>query len=833
MAAKTATQIKAERAAKRAKRLDAEQKKKTASSQALLTKNREEVRQRNLAAAQKAGAVQAEGTVFDPQQALRERERGAIVSPFVGRGQEAGTPTPSVETQIQEAPIAGTAPAPEVAPRTREEKAAALREEARQERLGLAGELGLPTEGIFLTDEELAQELQLEQKREKSELEQRIDELNRLDEAAALRERERGEAAAAGTTATFAAGREAIMGTSGPQVAREFAAQVETRAQENQVRLNQATQQRAGLLRRLEKAQKAQNESLVESIGESIAASENAIDRIQLDIQEAANEASRISTSLRNQAFDTFDSLPAGSLVDLSIEQIAGSFNIDVGTAGVMKSIDAQKREVELTDPDYLLKQQNLESSSLNARWSNLNTEQKVFSAFEDLLRTDPKNAAKFAQDFGLQSSSVVQQATLRQVTANASAVKGFIEEGVWNPASSVIPTTRTQDGIRIGVAEGDQLVRGQCGAFVNDVLNGGPGLFGDSFEEKKKLANSNIPIAGGAFIENLPGKTGHVGIVESVLPDGSFTIVDCNLNLDQRVQRDTVKVGSPRWKRIAEQGGFYNPSTPLQNVEDLEREAILSQIKSKSITNTQISEAREKAKREGWLPDFTKTLNDPKSKAITEKDAGRFNVPAGITQFQLDDIVSQRQAQGLGNREFQGFASEDVDKLQGFIELGRRLEDSRRNWEEFRELGGAPEVGVAEVGRTFQRFGATVPVVGPAFETKEFRLLNKLRADLGENLVAFIKEISGVAVSDPEFKRLSQIKPNIESQVTSQFEDQLTRAEESYARSVQIKLNSFGFNSIEQMKATISGGINIVDQNLYEQSGDMQFNDFYNNLGQ
>ena len=67
----------------------------------------------------------------------------------------------------------------------------------------------------------------------------------------------------------------------------------------------------------------------------------------------------------------------------------------------------------------------------------------------------------------------------------------------------------------KVGKADGEN--GGQCGSYTNKQL-GVPGLFGDSFEQKKSVTNSTVPTPGSAFVMNTGTQYGHVGIVTKVL---------------------------------------------------------------------------------------------------------------------------------------------------------------------------------------------------------------------------------------------------------------------------------------------------------------------------
>lgn len=101
---------------------------------------------------------------------------------------------------------------------------------------------------------------------------------------------------------------------------------------------------------------------------------------------------------------------------------------------------------------------------------------------------------------------------------------------------------------------------RVECWAFVNDLI--GTKIFGNQLSDKTKNINSNVPVVGGAFIEDV-GQYGHVWFIESINEDGSINIIDSNYSKDTdgRIRRDTIQPGSQRWNQIK---WFYDPSTEI-----------------------------------------------------------------------------------------------------------------------------------------------------------------------------------------------------------------------------------------------------------------------------
>jgi hypothetical protein len=233
------------------------------------------------------------------------------------------------------------------------------------------------------------------------------------------------------------------------------------------------------------------------------------------------------------------------------------------------------------------------------------------------------------------------------------------------------------------------------------------------------------------------------------------------------------------------------------------QKQSLLARVRNAQLTKTEIPDIEQLSLQQGWNEEFKQAVEE--GKPVKDGTAEQFNLPLGTTRGQFNRIIKQADEQNFGNQRFQrdfNRASTDIEKaggeqLRGFVQLGERLQKIVEIKQELRDIGGGTGP-LAAIGRKVQR--GIVPGT-----TKELRLFNELQALSGENLVEFVKKISGVAVSEKEFARLKQIKPNV-SMDDRQFDDQMARMIEEYEASVLAKVKRFGFSDAERMIDVING---------------------------
>lgn len=255
---------------------------------------------------------------------------------------------------------------------SKEEKAQALLDEQRQKQREKEMELY----GYYITpesDEAQTEELIKKQEKQKTSLQQQIETLNKLDTAQLRESAAVGKAAIAGTEERFAQDREGVISEANPLIAKQFQSKVQTNIENQTRRLNLVMQQRADQLAQLEEAQKSGKQKLADALIKNLAAAENQIDQIQLDLANASAEATK-------QAFDFIDKVGIDAFAETDIGTLQGLFpTMDTTQIFGIQSIAKKKKELQMDDPDYLQKLANLEKTQRELQTAGLTTEQKNY----------------------------------------------------------------------------------------------------------------------------------------------------------------------------------------------------------------------------------------------------------------------------------------------------------------------------------------------------------------------------------------------------------------------------------------------------------------------
>ena len=167
-----------------------------------------------------------------------------------------------------------------------------------------------------------------------------------------------------------------------------------------------------------------------------------------------------------------------------------------------------------------------------------------------------------------------------------------------------------------------------QCGKFVNDYLEWiWLGRYYDNdLSTKLNSVNTEVATVGSIAVFDYNHKSSdginhwHVGIVTKVYDDGSFDVRDSNYSSDEKIQTRHIQAwdGALRWffdpsKPAVDRSGSANamPWTTVLSTQDRQKaEAILKQIKSGAITNTEMSDARDWLIENGYGDEFEEALD-------------------------------------------------------------------------------------------------------------------------------------------------------------------------------------------------------------------------------
>ena len=261
----------------------------------------------------------------------------------------------------------------------------------------------------------------------------------------------------------------------------------------------------------------------------------------------------------------------------------------------------------------------------------------------------------------------------------------------------------------------------------------------------------------------------------------------------------------------------------PESTAEDAQKDAILAQIRNGLLTKGDATDIREDYARDpAFLEQVTQAFTDPKNGKSSETQLAKFNAPADITKGQLDDIIAIRQENGFGNKLFQGVGEKEYKNVVDWLEMEKDLvsmralkegkdyistlspEEQERvfadhkddfnvdTFEEFLEVGGV---------NTGPITGSTLGIREnlPGGIEKEKRQI-ALDVISGKYKVATMKEISGVAISEQEAKRLGALVPNIKLQ-DRRFISSAIDAQDSLNTSLLSAANRFGFDTIDEMR--------------------------------
>lgn len=169
----------------------------------------------------------------------------------------------------------------------------------------------------------------------------------------------------------------------------------------------------------------------------------------------------------------------------------------------------------------------------------------------------------------------------------------------------------------------------GWCGAFVNRYLKSiwvtNENYYDDNLSTKLNSVNTKVPKEWSIAVFDFGHITaetgqnhGHVGIVTKVYSDWSFDVIESNYNSDKKIwtrQHINPQSSSVKW--------FFDPSQPpawsntsnaseniLSNQDQQKASAMLKQIRSWAMTNSDMSSARDWLIENGYWTEFEEALD-------------------------------------------------------------------------------------------------------------------------------------------------------------------------------------------------------------------------------
>lgn len=373
--------------------------------------------------------------------------------------------------------------------------------------------------------------------------------------------------------AKFSPGREGVVSTQAPNVARKYGVIIDQKVDQAKEAYRLASDN-AGLIKeRLQKALEQDKKQLATQLRGQLAQAELQAAQIETDL---LNAQQRMSAETRANIQSFQDIVQSGvTLNPQALQQFASTmgipeeltYNYYLGAQAIRddKTLSLEQKQVALAEASRQY-QDNISGFEFE--------EARKIRDYERLVR-DGYDPAELAVAMDIPNArNPLYQAELRLNQANATkAYKNangipITQEDFLNEANALAELNRLQgngaalvtpnslegismswDGGRLEfdlpVDANGQLKPFQCGEFVNrswGIAKGGSGGFGNSKESKfQRVVNNGIQIGsinagnyntmikpGMAFVTD-DGPYGHVGIVTQVLPNGQFLTMEAN----------------------------------------------------------------------------------------------------------------------------------------------------------------------------------------------------------------------------------------------------------------------------------------------------------------
>lgn len=604
-------------------------------------------------------ATNTQKGVTNLQQKQQERLKNQYTGSYIK------TPTAKVVTPVNANSVKTPLPAPvqtlpqppvDFSTTVRERADALIQQEAYDKPANFAEEIGFSKEDLPSSLDQQVKDLKQRQLDQLNLAKQQAELATRLETENVSQARRAGAGAIAASDVALTAGREEAQSAGNLQVASAFERETQRKVNNLADQANSARLAREQALKDLEQAQKEGRAEFAKSALNRLANAETEIKKIDTELLNAQREQSEEARAIQAAARANLESfsnvISAGIKLDnAGLKNLASSLNVPLELAldyydGAQlirddKTLDAQEKAVKLNDLKVDLQRKKAGLDDVKARQIDYlatlrqrGATQDEISAYKQLVGiTDYDDPLTKAELSIKQAEAKIKDAEARGEVINPldrlELAKGYAElseqsggNGVYEPTSSKYAVEASDNGLFIGVQNGEKLARGQCGEFVNDVLGIG---VGDTLASKTKFIDNTVvyPSPGMAFVSSRgydlgagKGNSGHIGIVESVNPDGTFNTVESNYNGDERVSRrqnvpvtEVVGFIRPSKAKLLEKGNVSGAIEATGLLTDLggtetERKNIVNLI-SQKIKN---GEAKDVAEAKRQLKIITKT---------------------------------------------------------------------------------------------------------------------------------------------------------------------------------------------------------------------------------
>ncbi|MDD4110727.1 MAG: CHAP domain-containing protein, partial [Clostridia bacterium] len=431
------------------------------------------------------------------------------------------------------------------------------------------------------------------------------------------------------------------------------------------------------------------------------AGSRSFIQSKQAEITELENEklrqqniAQQLSDQSYNRALSTISSLPAEALSAMGEQGITSFFSslgaeidplIASGLSASAKSILEDKK---ITDEEKMIRIKSLKQDLFNKSQTEADKVLANLNAIDKAVLNGSltkEGADELKVQLGLSEKKMspidiqMKKAEINYKNAQTEEqklknleIKNSLNDiySAYGEENSINLLANLKSGdVAKRPAGRDQSFEGECSAFVNDISGLPAGYFSSSLESKMQKINKYAnPKPGDVFISDLSsaGNYGHIGFIESVNDDGTFTIVDSNRYGNKEVNRRTVSKDSLYSKSGESVVGFYSPIQDIKkgiiSKNGLTKEQEERFNRAMAGESTQVSKSMKEAlantvKSGGDVEEVIKEVERKKFLPRSEKIQNDFE--KGVSDYEeiLNKFkqmeVAYKQGQKIGDKTF------------------------------------------------------------------------------------------------------------------------------------------------------------------------------------